>query len=184
MTILVPCAPTSAVRWHDLRLTVDADREADLQALVQELGDLIGREVPNWRDGHARWELYMYAAARPEAQSALRRTIAGDPDFSLASAVVVLMLDRVDPKERDRWTSILDPSVRGFSETRSRELEILESLRSGDTLDSDTIQNWSDWLQRKVVDSVRDEHILSVLSQFARTKRIRQLAQDALGAHN
>ncbi|WP_280716988.1 hypothetical protein [Kitasatospora sp. MAP5-34] len=160
-----------------------ADGDPVLGDLVRELGALVALEIPDWRDEHARWGLYSRAGEHPEAVDLLRRAVAVDPDPSLASAVVVMMLERIDSSQRAQWVGMLDPSVRRFSEVRSRELGLLESVRSGDDLDSidsNTVDGWSDWLQRRVAESARDGRVLSLLSRHARTKRIRRIAGEAL----
>ena len=161
-----------------------ADSDSAFGDLVRELGALVGLEVPDWRDEHARWGLYRRAGEDPEGLDLLRRAVAVDPDPSLASAVVVMMLERIESSQRDRWVGMLDPSVRKFSEVRSRELGLLESVRSGndlDSIDSNTVEGWSDWLQCRVAESARDGRVLSVLSRHARTKRIRRIAGETLG---
>jgi hypothetical protein len=162
---------------------VDADRESLLRDLVQEFSEALGEAAPTWRDGHARWGLYRRIGALPGAAESLLRAAEIEPDVSIASAIVVMMLERVDASERSRWVDVLDPSVRRFSEVRSRELGIFESLGSGfnsDYIDSNTVEDWSDWLQLRVVQSVRNNHVLSVLFSHGRTKKIRRLAGEAL----
>lgn len=151
--------------------------------LLRQLADIIGQDVPDCRDGHARWGLYRQVATQPGAAVLLRKAAEAEADPSISSAIVVMMLERIDPSERRQWVEVLDPSVRSFSEIRSRELEIFESLVSNTArreISPDILAAWSDWLQRKVVESIRDERLLSDLAEFGRTKRIRRLAREAL----
>lgn len=151
-----------------------------LEMLIQRLADATGEDVPDFRDGHARWRLYQLTAERMDASELLKKAAEIESDLSIASAIVVMMLERVDPSERQQWVEVLDPSVRSFAERRTRELEILESIDSAAVGSDLSVDDWSDWLQRKVAQSTRDALVLSILADSGRTKRIRRLASEAL----
>ena len=167
---------------------MDAEFDFILHDLVQRLARAVaGGTASAWRDEHARWDLYRQAATIPQATELLRQVVEIEPVGSLASAAVVMMLERVIPSERIGWIEVLDPSVRSYPEVRARELGILEVVSSGvlrDGVNADTVEDWSDWLQRRVAESSGNRQILSVLADHARTKKIRRLAQEALDDKN
>ncbi|MFF1924728.1 hypothetical protein ACFVW8_29695 [Streptomyces sp. NPDC058221] len=133
-----------------------------------------------WQDGHTRWELYRRAAGLPNAREPLLAAVAAESDLPLASAVVVMMLDKVPAGERDSWVTALDPGIRDFSRTREKELSVLDALTAEEPTGSPSAQEiaaWSDWLQLRVVAGTRDRALLELLAGCGRTKRIRREAR-------
>lgn len=162
---------------------MDADQEARIADLVRELAGMLGDSSPNWRDEHVRWEIYRQASLLSQTAELLLRAVEAEPEATMASAVVVMMLERVEPSERDKWLEALPPNVRRFAEARSVELGILDLMSSGDVPEDfgvDTVGGWTDWLQRKIVESTRNVDVLEILASHARTKKVRRLAHDAL----
>ena len=154
-----------------------------MRDLLGELAALVGESEGAWRSEHGRWELYQQAAVSPQARELLRRAIPLEPVPAMASAVVVMLLERSDRGRRRELVGLLDPAVREFPERRVREIEILESIEGSNGAlgaDVEAIETWSDWLQLKVVGVTRDERVLSVLAERGRTKKIRRLAREAL----
>ncbi|MEU6310671.1 hypothetical protein [Streptomyces sp. NPDC047014] len=160
---------------------VAADRET-LEALIKELAEALGDDLPSWRDGHARWDIYRRISLKAGAVDNLRRAVEIEPDAPIASAIVVMMLEHLDPSTRAEWVEMLHPSVRPFSAVRARELETLESLSAPSVprVDKTALEGWSDWLQLRIVESVTDRRILSTMAEQGRTKRIRRVAAERL----
>ncbi|MEU9063186.1 hypothetical protein AB0D13_31045 [Streptomyces sp. NPDC048430] len=136
----------------------------------------------SWEDGHARWELYRRAAEQPAAHALLLDAVRAETDGPLASAVVVLMLEKTPVAAHGSWTAALDPEVRDFAERRSGELAVLESLdRSVPVHDAEGVGAWSDWLQLRVAQSRAESRLplLDLLAEHGRTKRIRRTAAES-----
>lgn len=152
-------------------------RPAALASAVD--GDAADRDGASWEDGHVRWELYRRAADRPPAHELLLDAVRAETDEPLASAVVVLMLERLPVTEHGRWTAALRSDVRGFAERRSGELAVLASLdRDAAALDAESVEAWSDRLQLRVArgGATRSRRLLDLLAEHGRTKRIRRIA--------
>ncbi len=151
---------------------------------LRQLEGYLGRSAAaDLDDGHARWDLYRVALDSVGALPLLLGAISAEPDSSVASGVVGEVLERVPAADRQEWVHALVPSVRGFSERRSRELGVLESIRGGDLSAArvaDLIDDWTDWLQLRVIGAVRDPDVLRLLAERGRTKRIRHTAREAL----
>ncbi|WP_149030224.1 hypothetical protein [Kitasatospora sp. MBT66] len=161
---------------------VGAERET-LKELIQELASTLGLDASSWQDGHGRWEIYRRAADHPGVVEKMYRAVEIEPDPSISSAAVVMMLERVDCSTRARWVELIQPQVRKFAEIRARELDIFESLTSpGVTVEQADLEGWSDWLQLRVAKSASDRLVLSRISEHGRTKRIRRIAADRLRA--
>ncbi|MFB8028978.1 hypothetical protein ACFQ6U_29690 [Streptomyces sp. NPDC056465] len=165
-----------------------AEPEHDLPARLSALdaavtGDTEPPVKASWEDGHVRWELYRRAAEQPAAHALLLDAVRAETDGPLASAVVVLMLERVPVAEHGSWTAALDPEVRDFAERRSGELAVLDSLdRRAAGYDAAEVGSWSDWLQLRVAQSRAESHrpALDLLAGHGRTKRIRRTATESL----
>lgn len=165
-----------------------AEHGSALRDVVTALAQVVaGQGVPpdgaSWQDGHARWELYRRAAEILEAREPLPAAVAAESGLPLASAVVVMMLEKVPADERGRWVNALDPEVRDFSRTRERELSLLDALTAeGPYAGSPSAQEitaWSDRLQLRAVGAARDHPLLELLAGCGRTKRIRREARQS-----
>lgn len=133
--------------------------------------------------GHDRWALYRRAASAPTAWPLLLRAVRWETDPALASAVVVLMLEKVPGAERKSWVSALAPTARPFSLVRLRELAVYERLCAGvvpEDFGPDDIEGWSDWLQRRAALGLDEERVLTLLARTGRTKKARRTALERL----
>ncbi|MEU3919445.1 hypothetical protein [Streptomyces sp. NPDC029004] len=162
----------------------EAEPTDPLLQSLRQLETVLGRSpVPDYTDGHARWDLYRVAIGVPEAYPILFRATCCERDTSLAAGVVGPLLERLAPEERNAWVQVLDPAVRGFSVRRVRELDVLEAVTSRNLTAHEAqaaIDGWSDWLQLRVIAASDDTDILRLLSELGRTKRIRNTALSAL----
>jgi hypothetical protein len=156
--------------------------EEGTERSLQELADLLGESSVDLEDEHERWRLYQLASEAPEVRPCLLRAVGAEPVPALASAAVVMLLERTEHRLRGQLIEILDPTVREFPEKRAKELGILESVRmAGDTAEvsAQEIDGWTDWLQTRVVESSASRGMLALLADRGRTKRIRRSAQQA-----
>lgn len=166
---------------------MDADRENLMRELLHQLADMLGDPLAtNWME-HDRWRLYQKASAVPDAHELLQRLAQIEPVPSMASAVVVLLIERSDRSHRQELVNLLDSSVRAFPERRVRELEVLESINDPECygrINAEAVRAWSDWLQMKVIGLARRERVLELLAVHGRTKKIRRAAREALTQHS
>ncbi|MFF3399107.1 hypothetical protein ACFYW6_11365 [Streptomyces sp. NPDC002659] len=162
----------------------DAEPTAPLLELLRQLETVLGRTAaPDVTDGHVRWHLCRAATRVEAALPILLRAVSQERDPSLASAVVVEVLERLAPQERAAWVQALDPAVRDFSARRVQELEALEAVDSGHFTTDEmrrTIDSWTNWLQLRIVAVSDDREILLLFSELGRTKRIRNTALSSL----
>ncbi|MYX31059.1 hypothetical protein GTY75_31305 [Streptomyces sp. SID8381] len=162
-----------------------ADPSPALREVLTQLAQAVGQyeDKASYAEDHDRWSLYHAAMDTSTALPLLFKAVSLEPDGPLASGVVGDVLERVPGDERQRWIRLLSPAVRGFSERRAHDLEVLESLKQGavsaEAVD-DLIASWSDWLQRRAIDATTDQDVLRVVSRKGRTKKIRQAAVNAL----
>ncbi len=145
---------------------------------LEELTELTAMPDANTADEHVRWAIYQRALTIPAAYRALRIAITIEPVQSLATAVVVALLEQVAPGDHPSWISALPPRARAFPTRRSEELAIAEAHRTGPP--PTDFSNWSDWLLRHVATSTTSEETLTKLAAEARTKRVRTLAAQRL----
>ncbi|MFD4696882.1 hypothetical protein [Streptomyces niveus] len=113
----------------------------------------------------------------------LHGALKDEEESPLVSAVVVLVLERIDRSRHAEWIGILSDEHRGYADRRSTELGILAGLTSESIpmlIVRDSLGEWSDWLQLKVAESVRTSDVLDFLSREGRTKRIRRIASESL----
>lgn len=112
------------------------------------------------------------------------RLLTEEDDFGLVHAVVVGAPEVVDEAHGRAWINLLPYDDRGFVERRSREIGVLRSsARSaarGPAIDATTIDETSDWLQRRVAGSPSTTETLQALAEYGRTKAVRHAARENL----
>ncbi|MFE6024894.1 hypothetical protein [Streptomyces niveus] len=149
----------------------------------ERLAEALRADPIDESDEHARWAIYRAAAADEELLDLLHEALKDEQESSLASAVVVLVLEHTERSRHAAWIDVLSDEHRGFSNRRSAELGILEDLISGSipmAMVRDSLGEWSDWLQLKIAASVRNPDVLEFVSCEGRTKRIRRIASESL----
>lgn len=157
------------------------------QSFEERLISLAGRiGVPcgSLESEHARWDIYSRAIQTPEEWPELVVLIGLEPDTSVASSVVVRVLEVAPNSWRHEFVAALPPGRdRDYALVRARELSIIDSLlvESGSPADAgfDT-RDWSTWLQLRVANSVRRESVLESLGSTGSTRRIRVTAERRL----
>ncbi|MEV5611816.1 hypothetical protein [Streptomyces sp. NPDC052225] len=126
-------------------------------------------------DEHVRWSCYRTAMASPDAWATLKKDLEAEPDPAVASSAVLRMLERLPVDEHESWIRVLAfERGRDVAQRRSQDLRTLNSpLEFEGELDPD---EWSDWLQRRMVEQRTDPPLLDLLSRRGRTKRVRNAA--------
>ena len=146
---------------------------------LKSLASLAGVRDAEFGDEHVRWEVYQKVVDLAEARDQLRAALRLEPVLSLAAAVVVLAFEHVPVGERAGWVGALKEEVRAFPERRMAELEILEACRAGELAPASVdLDEWSDWLQRRVAQTATDLAVLELLAERGRTKAIRAAATE------
>ncbi|TCC10717.1 hypothetical protein [Kribbella soli] len=146
------------------------------------LVSLTGAGEVDLEDEHARLDLYRRSVQLSAAREHLLAGLKLEPVQSLAAAVVVEAFPCIPPADRVAWVRNLKPEVRDFPSKRIRELEILEGIADGNPNVSNLdVDDWSDWLQRRVIEAADDADILQQLADAGRTKAIRARARERLG---
>lgn len=143
-------------------------------------------------DEHVRWAVYQEALRRGELD-ALQEALAEDPDHVMSSGAVVAALEQVPAAARERWVTITRTwSNAEFVARRADELRILEALGvdgpgplvagegSPDDGGASAVDGWSDWLQLRAANPSTRPETLGLLAEHGRTRRIRNLAAEAL----
>jgi hypothetical protein len=159
---------------------MDASRPLAGLPALERIAALLDDHVGDASSGHERWRFYRRAIDLPGSWTDLLNAIKYEPDPSIASAVVVQLLERVPAEMRPTVVDVLgDGKEHDFVAARSRELEILESLLAS-AYDAQIVHSrfasWSTWLQLRVAAEVGDQRILGQLAQSGRTKRVRSVA--------
>ncbi|WP_433513241.1 hypothetical protein ACQP2T_58065 [Nonomuraea sp. CA-143628] len=154
----------------------------ELRGKLIELARLQGGEAGELTDEHERWALYRVAIDDGIGVTELFDLISLEPDSALASSVVVHMVERSAPEERRLWVARLPAEVQGSAQVRVAELETVDMLCSGgfphDQV-ADSLAGWSTWLQLRIIAFVQDTHVLRILAEQGRTKRVRRQATEA-----
>ncbi|MEP7766009.1 hypothetical protein [Sanguibacter sp. 25GB23B1] len=131
-----------------------------------------------------RWAIYSRALEHPGEHACLMRLLPEEDDFSLVHSVVVGALEVVDEAQGRAWIDLLPHDDRGFVERRAREIGVLRSSAQSAAhlpdVDATTIDEWSDWLQRRVAASRATAETLQVLAEHGRTKAVRHAARENL----
>lgn len=153
-----------------------------LRDVIEHLARETGVHVGDISDEHERWRIYGKALDCPRVLAPLLSAIRHEPVASVASAVGVALLERVAPHARASVIAAI-PGCHGrdYASARSADLAILESLLAGAYDPArHQVDQWSDWLQRRVADEADDGRVLAELAQGGRTKRVRRVAAERL----
>ncbi|MFD1544523.1 hypothetical protein [Nonomuraea guangzhouensis] len=155
----------------------------ELRGKLIELARLQDGEAGDLTDEHERWELYRVAIEDGIGVAELFDLISLEPDSVLASSVVIQMVERSAPDERRSWVARLPAEGQGYADGRVVELETVDKLCSGEIPHdqvTDSLENWSNWLQLRITEFVEDTAVLRILAEQGRTKRVRRQAAEAL----
>ena len=158
-----------------------SEDDALLDALTA-LASVVGMDVPPDAvddDEHGRWPLYDEALRRPEANPVLLRLVGLEPNEGIAVSIVLQMVEAVDEAEQDRWVWALPADRRGFARWRAREVGIARRV-AGEGVGPDEldVEQWSDWLQRRVARDGGQLAVLDALAVDGRSRRVRAQAAE------
>ena len=139
-------------------------------------------------DEHARYDFYTkaFALAPPPDDRTLISAVLRDPDHAMGQAAAV-ELARQRAQQNSSYQSFVSwaaslPSIQegSFLSRRIKEWAEFKRVIEGGHLSPDSLDGFSDWLQRKLSDEVGSPEVLAALAEFGRTKRIRNTAKQNL----
>ncbi|NRQ38842.1 hypothetical protein HII36_44525 [Nonomuraea sp. NN258] len=150
--------------------------DEELRELLHELARLQQVDLGELSEDHQRWALYDLAIREGVGRDLLFRLLPLEPDLPMASSVVVQLVERVDPEERAAWVGRIPPEQRDYALRRVGELEIVDAVAAGELPAGQVAQRldgWSDWVQRRITECVRDPAVLEIMAERGRTRRVR-----------
>jgi hypothetical protein len=158
---------------------------SDLHDVLGRIAGALGAPLPDAGTDHDRWRLYERAIESSASLDLLRQAVALEEDRTLATSVVLRILERAADDQQDDWIAQLTPENREYCKKRAAEIRILRRARQG-ALSAGEIASqmgdWTDWLQRRLVDGLSDGDSLAILSSQGKTKRVRNAATERLRA--
>lgn len=138
-------------------------------------------------DGHARFACYTSLLERispgAENELALTAAILGDPDEAMGQAVLVGHLARrawelSSSAAYRAWRLSVGEVIMqtSFLWNRASEWESFWCWCEGQPIAAFELRTMSDWLQRRLADHTDQMHVLALLAEHGRTKRVRHTA--------
>lgn len=164
---------------------MDAPNSSDWRSVILDIARRVGVENVDLSSGHARWEIYRRVMGSPVEWGRLLEAVEAEPDPSIATSVVLQMLERVPEPERISWVeNISTDGKHSLVSLRMREIKILEAV-TGElgreySPACDQVSEWSDWLQRRASEQSTSPRVLGQLIHSGRTKRVRHLAAERM----
>ena len=160
-----------------VRLAEDLRRiSADTGLADQDLNALVS-------DEHERYEFYTkaFVLAPPPDDRTLLSLVLRDPDRAMGEAAAVEFINR-QARQHASYQSFVSwaATVSGVIQSRDFLVRRIQSVIEGGRLSPDSLEHFSDWLQRKLSDEAGSQEVLATLAEFGRTKRIRNTAKQRL----
>lgn len=143
---------------------------------LTELAELLGLPPGDLADEHSRWKLYCAAAHDPEdfVLKLLEETLAKEPDEHLVVGAVFSLVESRDYVPPGGILDRLDMRSRGAIENRISDM--LEYRGLAEFGPQRPVDQWSDWLQRRVAEASDIIPVLTSLAESGRTRKVRALA--------
>ena len=168
----------------------------DLAALLAEAGIVDVDIEAALADQHVRSAAYhkvlavLAAASHRDDDRAVLARILRDPDELVSKTAVVALVDRIalktaDPAAFRTWASAWTPELdrltadghRRFIHHRITDWTLYLSAQTGHTPTPTELATATDWMQRKLATESMSQPLLTLLTESARTKKIRNLAR-------
>jgi hypothetical protein len=152
---------------------------------VRRLADVVGFEL-DLGDEHSRFAFYKSIADEPRWRLALLSCLLVETNTDVSTSVVLALLEKVAPWERDVVVHVAPASDQDRVTGRASDLALLElllgrsvadeGLGSGGDVILTSLIDGSDWLQRRVADEAVAMPVLTLLAERGRTKKVRARA--------
>lgn len=149
--------------------------------LLQRLASAMGLDSEGVDTDQGRWRLYEQAISAGEQWERLEEAVRHERDGALATSVVLRMLELLPESRHGEWLRLLPPKNARYAEQRSKDIQTLRRAQRSELSAEDvaaSVDDWTDWLQTRLVNGLDDRQALRVLSERGRTKRIRRAAAE------
>jgi hypothetical protein len=149
--------------------------------LVTGLAERLGERVGDLDDEHERWRIFHRAVQHRVGLDVVFRAVGLERDQSMAESVVISVLEVLPDSEHAPWIDQLAADRRRYSRDRSAEIAIVRRARCGGYTADELaahLDDWSDWVQRRLVSDVDDPQALAVLARHGRTRKVRNGAAE------
>lgn len=149
----------------------------DFRDALAALARRCGVDLPeDLDDEHRRCALYLAAEPHTDCRQELMAAVALEPDGNVGLGVVLRMLESEDVATREEWLTVLGAGEREYAARRAREMTVLEAHGDVPGLTAELLDSWSDWVQRRLAMVSTHSHVLEMIAEHGRTKRIRGTA--------
>jgi hypothetical protein len=144
-------------------------------------------------DEHARYDFYIKAIAMapPPDDSTLLRVVLRDPDRAMGEAAAIELITRRAQRHTSHrsfasWAATVSDAAqnRMFLSKRIQEWSEFKRITESGRLSPDSLEQFSDWLQRKISEDADSAEVLATLAELGRTKRIRNISKQRLERRN
>jgi hypothetical protein len=142
-------------------------------------------------DEHLRYDFYFKALtlAAPPDDRTLLSVVLRDPDHAMGEAAAVEFVRRqaqqhVSYQSFVSWAAGVSDITRSqaFLSRRVQEWSEFKQIMETRHLSSDSLSQFSDWLQRKLSQEAESPEVLATLAESGRTKRVRNTAKQHLAS--
>jgi len=140
-------------------------------------------------DEHLRYDFYLkaFALAPPPDDRTLLSVVLRDPDHAMGEAAAVAFVRRQAQQHASyqsfaSWAAGVSDITRSraFLSGRIQEWSEFKQVMETRHLSSDSLNQFSDWLQRRLSEEAESPEVLATLAESGRTKRIRNTAKQHL----
>lgn len=147
------------------------------RALLRQIAEAVGADDVEADDEHSRWRVYRDAVPHEDLRVLLKE-VAGEGD-KLARQVVVETLKYVDETEGHTWVDLLPQGQgRDFAECRLREWALIREVVDRPRAIAGDLPDLTPWCQRRLIERVTSDFVLSDLAEHGLSKRIRHAARE------
>jgi predicted RNA-binding protein with RPS1 domain len=147
------------------------------KALLRQIAEAVGAGDVDVDDEHARWWVYRDAVPREDLRVLLKE-IACEGE-KLSRQVVLEVLRYVDESEGRTWVELLPQGQdRDFAERRLREWALIREVVERPRGIVDDLTELTPWCQRRLIERVASDLVLSDLAERGSSKKIRHAARE------
>jgi hypothetical protein len=145
------------------------------KALLWQIAATVGAGEVDVDDEHDRWRVYWDAVPHEDLRVLLKE-IAGEGE-ELSRQIVIEALKYVDETEGRSWVDLLPQSQgRDFAERRLREWVLIREVVERPRRIADDLPDLTPWCQRRLIERVASDVVLSDLAEHGSSKKIRHAA--------
>lgn len=147
------------------------------KALLRQIVEAVGAGDVDVDDEHDRWRVYWDAVPHEDLRVLLKE-IAGEGE-GLSRQIVVEALKYVDELEGRTWVDLLPQGQgRDFAERRLREWALIREVVERPREIASDLPDLTPWCQRRLIERVTSDLVLSDLTEHGLSKKIRHGARE------